>query len=245
MNRIVIAAVLLAGGGSFLAGRQSVAKGQTASLAAGPQRNDPVLLPDPRLLASSARMEVERISPAIWSAAAGPTAAEAGQSLAIAGTTGAMLARPSAIPERPASGARREQAPLPARAPAEQETPAEIVQALSQSISAIVRSNGAARLVIADPATTVRRSLVPGDVFLAGWKVSRIDPGVVTLTKQGRSIAVPVAYSAKPIRTLALGPTGTSTSKMMPTAGSTVPGANRPQASAPRRRISRRDTAEN
>lgn len=239
MNRILItAALLLAGSGSYLTARQFAAENQIAAVIAKPQPRDLVRLPDPQMLAGSARLEVERIPLGVWSAEAGVGPEADGRLLAANGTR-ALPADLAAIPHRSAPSSK---GPTPA-APVvlAQETPGEIAQALSGSISAIVRSNGAARLIIADRTTTVRRSLVPGDVFLAGWKLSRIDPGVVTLTKQGRSIAVPVAYSAGPSRP----PLQAQTSTAAPPRGPSSQVAIRLTPGAPRRRVSRREAAEN
>lgn len=211
-----------------------------------PSRDDRVALPDPRLLAGSARLEAERIGPAVWSQTGALPAAD-GQVVMYSGAVpiGAGSAARADLRARPVAAATVARPDEPRPALAQETTPSEIAQALSQSIAAIVRSNGAVRLVVADRATTVRRSLVPGDTFLAGWKLSQIGPGGVTLTKQGRSILVPVAYSANPLRSPTSRPADLAASSTGAAPNPVVQVASRAPAGTVRRRISRRDAAEN
>lgn len=238
MNRIVLTVVvLLAGSGAFLAGRSAGDDVLPARVLARSQPASPVLLPDPRLLAGSARIELERLAPSVWASLAPGAAAQ---------QAGALLAAPlppvkAATSSWQMPGGRAAQAALPAPAPTEQETPAEIASALNKSITAIVRSNGSVRLVLADRATTVRRSLVVGDVFQAGWKLSRIEQGAVTLTKQGRSIHVPIAYSVSAARLPVAGLAGGRAAQ----SEANYQTASRPSTGPARRRVSRRDAAEN
>ena len=231
MNRIVQAsACLLAGAAAFLLGRDFGDERPPASPLARLKTTDGIILPNPNQLAQTARIELEAIPQDVWSI--------------LPPATNAFVSALPALQPPPASAA----APQPARpAPEakprlEAEIPAAIAASLSQSISAIVRSNGAVRLVLADRNTTVRRSLVIGDVFQDGWKLSRIDQGSITLTRLGRSLQVPVAYSVNPRRAPSLTPLA---AVAIPSTENHARIGARSPVGASRRRVSRRDAAEN
>lgn len=230
MNRLILpSACILAAAASFAAAQHLYA-GPLPSLApVSTNVGEGQDLPNPRLLARASRVELQAVPLTVW--AFGATA-----------PTAFVSAMPSPTVPQPvfASASNPPRMPnAPAPVVTQQEVPLEIARALAHSISAIVRSNGVARLVVADPATTVRRSMAVGDIYQAGWKISQIEQNSVTLSKQGRVIRVAISYSATPKRMVAM--SGASPVRVSP--ADSVQSATTAASSARRRRISRRDTS--
>lgn len=230
MRRLMVpSACLLAGVSAFSAGQQFSAVPLPAGHPQGTNAREGHDLPNSRLLARASRVELQAVPVEVWS-------------FGDAAASQVATAMPGPVGPQPVLAVAYSSSSVPVPVVPivnQQDVPIEIARTLGQNISAIVNSNGTARLVVADPATTVRRSLVIGDIYQAGWKLSRIDQGSVTLSKQGRAIKVAIAFSATPKLTVAMAAKGPT--RIVPELD--VPVASRGSTSASRRRISRRDTS--
>lgn len=230
MKRLLVrGACLLAGISAFAAGQQFGAVPLLPGFPQSTNFREGHDLPNPRLLARASRVELQAVPAEVWA-------------FGVAATSQGATAMPGPVGPHPVFAGASNSWPVPAPVVpvvTQQDLPIEIARALGQSISAIVRSNGTAKLVVADPATTVRRSLVIGDIYQAGWKLSHIDQSSVTLSKQGRAIRVAIAFSATPKLTVAMA--AKEPTRIVPELD--VPVASRGSTSASRRRISRRDTS--
>ncbi len=222
--------------GAYTAGNLLAETQGPVDLAPDKAADEAPILPDPHRLAGTAALQLEALPRAVWRYPAPPQQTDAE---GIAGLVG------------PASPAMIDQ-PLPAARPASARPvppggadPAEaaaIKAAISQNLAAIVKSNGTYRLILADRATTVRRSLVVGDLYEGDWRISRIAADGVMLAKAGARLEVPVAFAPGARPALASGRNLAS----RPGSGNS-PLAQEPAANAPspRRRVSRRITALN
>jgi hypothetical protein len=119
-------------------------------------------------------------------------------------------------------------------------TPEDIATGLSRNIAAIVRSNGKARLVLADRMTTVRRTYEAGDLYEDGWRIVRIQPNGILLSRSGQTILATVGHSMSLQRPSGLAMRTVGIPAAVPSSPATSPAAT---GAPPRRRVSRRDTA--
>lgn len=142
-------------------------------------------LPNASELASKMQARFSVLPPTLWMP----------QTEGAVATTPALPSAVDASTRQPASTALSTPSgqwqPEPDRFPAQQ-----VSDALSGSISAIIRANGETKLVVADKTTTVRQVYRVGDQFAGTWRITQIQSDQVTLARNGQMLNVPVSYSA-------------------------------------------------
>jgi hypothetical protein len=206
---------------SFWAGSNRTPPAQAIRELASPALVLAPALPDASALAKQTQGRLGSLPPSLWAPSTLESSTQTTQ-MATVQPTLAMQTRSDPPPPAPL--------PEPDRFP-----PAQIAESLSGSISAIVRSNGQARLVIADKATTVRKVFRTGDLFEGSWRITTIQSDHVMLARKGQTVRVPIAYSAWLQR-----PNGPIN---RPQARPATEPAFPPSASPPRRRVTRRIAA--
>lgn len=206
---------------SFWVGSNSTPQaGGSADLAKAVPSRTPAL-PDASALAEQTQAKLGSLPNSLW----GPSVPET-----LPQDTSMAEAQPASIV--PANTPQPAPAPLPEP---DRFPPAQIAERMSGSISAIIRSNGEARLVIADRTTTVRKVFRTGDLFEGSWRITNIQSDHVMLARKGETVRVPVAYSAH-LQHSSVPVTRAQASRAT---GPALP----PLAPPPRRRVTRRIAA--
>jgi hypothetical protein len=216
----LIAAIGAAVSAGFLTGRQL--GGDTPGPAAGGAAASAAIqsLPNPQILARETRLELASLPAGLLPQASVMPLAEI----------------PPPLLQVPALAAAAEPAPSePVR-----KAPEDIAAGLSRNIAAIVRSNGKARLVLADRMTTVRRTYEAGDLYEDGWRIVRIQPDGILLSRGGQTTLAAVGSSLSLQRPSGMAMRTVGIPAVMP--GSPANSSAAPGASS-RRRVTRRDTA--
>lgn len=173
---------------AYAAGRDAEPAAKDAGDAAARRLVRPPMLSDPYQQAETARSRMEILPAALW---AEPPQAEAGENMTA--PIGASPFDPAPPPAEPAA-APAAAAPKPDQGPGADE----IARSLSQDITAIVRSNGRSRLLLLDRTTFQRRTVSVGEIYRAGWKIARIEPDRIVLTRgKAPPLSVPIAFSLR------------------------------------------------
>lgn len=206
---------------SFWAGSNRTPPAQAVREVASPALLLAPALPDASALAKQTQARLGSLPPSLW---APSTFESSTQTAQIAAAKPTLAMQTGSAPPPPAPLAEPDRFP-----------PDQIAESLSGSISAIVRSNGEARLVIADKATTVRKVFRTGDLFEGSWRITTIQSDHVMLARKAQTVRVPIAYSARLQR-----PNGPiNRPQARPATEPPFP----PSASPPRRRVTRRIAA--